>query len=232
MKKFKMKMLLNCGLAMALCIGTTEISLAQGFGVLNSLKGKGGSETVDINSLEEKQSELSNRLQAALTEITGAQLHFANALGDKEQSDQLRATIDSLSKGSTNVETLSDTVIVSGNIGKKQGELFSKMSNLNDQQKKEIQKGLIPYSKGTAHTILLGKEFGEHLKATQGALSKGSVANIAQIKNKLGLTLSLAPKMPGLGSTHVETATTLIKMAKSNKLKTDEADKALAKLEL
>jgi hypothetical protein len=224
-------MFLCFGLAMALCNGTAGISLAQGLGALGSLTGKGGG-NVDINALAEKQSTLSKRLQAALIEINGAQAHFAEALGDKEQADKLRAQNDSLSKGNTNDEALVNAVALSTNVGKIQGENLKKIGSLNEKQKQEIQKGILPYSKGTAHTALLAKEFAEHLKATQSAISKASLANAAQIKNKLGLTLSLAPKMPGLGTTHFETASTLIKTAKSNNLKVDEANKVISSMQL
>jgi hypothetical protein len=227
MKTPRLRMYLCYGLVIALCIGSTGYSFAQGLPSLKSLAGGGSGEPADINALADKQSALGKRLNAALTEIAGAQTHFAKALGNKEQADELQAVVDALAKGNTNDETLIKTSTQLETVSKEQRKRLNAINQLDANQKQEIQAGLVPYSKGTAHTVLLGKEFGEHLKAAQGAISKASVVNAAQIKDKLGLTLSLAPKLPGLGTTHAETATALIKMAKSNNLNTQEADKAM-----
>ena len=229
MRTPRLRMYLCCGLAIALCIGSTGYSFAQGLGSLKSLAGGGGG-SVDINALADNQSALAKRLNAALIEIAGAQINFAKALGNKEQADQLQLVVKSLGQGNTTEDTLCSCIASTESIGKEQAKKLGEIKQFDANQKQEIQNGLVPYSKGTAHTVLLGKEFAEHLKSTQGAMSKASVANLAEIKSKMGLTFSVAPKMPGLGTTHVETASTLIKMAKSNKLNTTEAEKTIGSL--
>jgi hypothetical protein len=215
------------GLAILLWTVFASASYAQGLGALSSIAGGG---SADVSALADKQSALMKRLQSALAETLGAQVCFQKALGNKESADKLQEAANALSKGNTDDETISRCVAVSSEADKEIANKMAAMKELDAGQKQEVQKGLVPYARGTAQTVLIGKDFAEHLKATQAAVAKASVANLAQIKSKLGTTLAVAPKMPELGTSHVNTASTLVKMAKSNKLKTDEAEKLLGSL--
>jgi hypothetical protein len=231
MKMLNWKILVCFGLAILLSTGGAGLSYAQ-LGSLSSIAGGGGGAAPDVNALADKQSALAKRLQSALIETLGAQVCFAKALGNKEQADKLQVAKDALAKGNTDDETYAKYCALTSDTDKEIAKKLSEMKQLDATQKQEIQNGLVPYAKGTAQTVLLGKDFATHLKDTQAAVSKASVANIAQIKSKLGLTLSVAPKMPELGSSHVNTATTLIKIAKSNNLKTEEPEKIVGSLSL
>jgi hypothetical protein len=215
------------GLAILLWTVFASASYAQGLGALSSIAGGG---SADVSALADKQSALMKRLQSALVETMGAQVCFEKALGNKEAADKLQEGINALSKGNTDDETISKCVAISSDADKEIGKQLATLKELNAGQKQEIQNGLVPYAKGTAQTVLVGKDFAEHLKSSQAAVSKASVANIAQVKSKLGTTLVVAPKIPDLGTSHINTATTLVKVAKSNKLKTDEAEKLLGSL--
>jgi hypothetical protein len=221
-------MLICSGLAILLFTGFAHLSHAQ-LGSLSSIAGGGGG-APDVSALVDKQAALTKRLQSALIEILAAQICFHKAFGNKVEADKLQAEKDALAKGNTNDETYAKVCALTSDTDKEIAEKLAKIKQLDATQKQEIQNGLVPYAKGTAQTVLLGKDFAAHLKDTQAAVSKASVANIAQIKSKLGLTLSVAPKVPELGTSHVNTATALIKMAKGNNLKTDDAEKALASL--
>jgi hypothetical protein len=215
------------GLAVLLWAVFASVSYAQGLGALSSIAGGG---SADVSSLADKQSALIKRLQSALAETLGAQAYFEKALGNKEKADQLQEVANALLKGNTDDDTINKGVALSTEADKEIASKLAAMKDLNAGQKQEIQNGLVPYARGTAQTVLIGKDFAEHLKNTQAAVAKASVANMAQIKSKLGTTLSVAPKIPDLGTSHVNTASTLVKIAKSNKLKTDEAEKLLGSL--
>ena len=228
MHKSYLKQMLLLGLVVMFSLGFEAKAFAFGLGSLTS--SGGGDKGVNISALADKESALKTRYTSALNEIATAQMFFAKALGNKEEADSLKIMIDSLSQGNTSDDTICKIAAQSKNISSEQAEKMKGLNKLSADQKENIVSGLLPYAKGTADTAILGKEYADHLKSTSDALKKASPTDAIQIKNKMGLTLSLAPQLPEIGKTHISTASTLVQFAKENKLDTKGAEKALENL--
>ena len=214
-------------LAVAIFLMAMIIGNAFGFG-LKSLTGDKKKEKVNVDSLVDNQSNLCKRLYTALDEINKAQEHFVNATGQKEAMEKVQQNAKLIKQGhfqdskalakiKTNTEDVNEAI-----------EKWSKEAGVLDEAKKrEIEKGLVPYAKGTANTVLLGKDFADHLNSTKSAIKQAGLSKAVTIKKKLSVTLSVAPKVPGLGSDLMGTSKTLIGLARKNKLDTKKPEDIL-----
>jgi hypothetical protein len=206
---------------------TIVIGNAFGFG-LKSLTGDKKKETVSIDSLVDKQANLVKRLYAAMKDINQAQYHFAQALGDKETADVCMQRGKTLTEGNVmDADSINQHMSATAATAELQNEQFTKASKLDAAKKRELQKGLLPYATGTAHSVLLGKEFANHLVSTKDAIQQAGITGALSVKKKLGITLSVAPNVPKLGSNLFTTANTAIKTAKNANLKIAGAQDAL-----
>lgn len=218
-------------LAIASFFMVIATSNAFGFGV-SSLMGAKKKGKIDINALADNQANLCKRLNAALIEINEAQIHFATALGAKKQMEALEQTRKLLTKGNLDKDDLSQTIGASAKVAEEQHEQLKEEKKWDVEKKRELQKGLMPYATGTAHSVLLGKEFTDHLKSTKDAIQQAGVTGAFSVKKKLGLTLYIAPKVPKLVSSLLTTANTATKIAKKEKLNVSKPEKMLANLDL
>ena len=207
---------------------TIVIGNAFGFG-LKSLTGGGKKkESVSVDSLVDNQANLVKRLYVAMKSINDAQYHFALALGDKETADVCKRRGKALGEGNVmDGDSINEHMSATANTAELQNEQFSKAAKFDAAKKQELQRGLLPYATGTAHSVLLGKEFVEHLASTKDAVKQAGISGAFSVKKKLGVTLSVAPNVPKLGSNLVTTANTAIKTAKNADLKVDGAVEAL-----
>jgi hypothetical protein len=200
---------------------------AFGFGLKN-LTGGDKKGTVSVDALVDTQANLCKRLNAALIDVTTAQRHFFLALDKKKEADRCKALSDNLAKGN-----FEDTDALAKNIDETENnavaikELLENSGKLDADKKRELQKGLVPYAKGTAHSVLLGKEFVAQLDSTKDAVKQAGITGALSVKKKLGTTIKVAPKVPTLGKNLLDTANIALKTAKKAKLKTDVAYAAL-----
>lgn len=201
------------------------IGNAAGFGKLKSITGGAKQGKVDVDALVDKQSNLCKRLYAALSQINTAQIHFLRALGNKELIEIAEQNAKSLSDPNVQDKDALIDCIASTNELNKEIEKELKKAKINDETKKrELQEGLLPYAKGTVHSVMLGKEFANHLSSTKDAVKQAGVTGALSVKKKLAVTLSVGPKVPKLGSNLLTTTNTAIKIAKKAKLNTSNAE--------
>lgn len=218
-------------LAIASFLMVIVISNAFSFGV-PSLTGGKKKGKVDISALADNQANLCKRLCAALGEINKAQYHFAKALDDKKTMESLEQTGKLLAKGNLDKDALNQTMGATANVAELQNDKLKEAKKWDASKKRELQKGLMPYATGTAHSVLLGKEFADHLKSTKDAIQQAGVTGALSVKKKLGLTLYIAPNVPKLVSNLLTTANTATKIAKKEKLNVSEPEKMLANLDI
>ena len=218
--------------AVAIFLMAMVIGNASGFG-LKDLTGGKKKENVDIDSLVDNQNNLCKRLYTALAEINKAQGHFVNATGKKEAMEKVQQNAKLIEQG--NFEDSKAIAEIRENT-EAINELLEKWSKkekvLDEAKKKEIEKGLVPYAKGTANTVILGKDFADHLKSTKTAIKQAGLSKAGTIKKKLGVTLSVAPKVPGLGSDLMGTSKTLIGLARKNKLNTKKPEEIIGDIDI
>jgi len=187
--------------------------------------------SVSIDSLADNQSRLYKRLYAALIQVNKAQLHFAKVMDDKKAIGKLELVNKLMGEGNVEDKNSIDKVVaITKDVAKAQSKQTKKVSDLDENKKRELQKGLMPYALGTAHTVQLGPEFADHLISTKDAVKGTSVTKILSVKNQLGATLKVAPKVPSLSKSLLSTTHMLIKVAKKEKLNTSNAEKALGDL--
>jgi hypothetical protein len=216
-------------LTVAMILMAIVIGNAFGFG-LKSITGGKQQGKVDVDALVDNQANLCKRLYAALGDINKAQQHFAKALGDKEAMEKLLQIAATIKKGNIEGNSLKNVVVQTGNVDKSIDAKLKEANKLDDSKKRELQKGLLPYAKGTAHSVLLGKEFADHLSSTKDAVKQAGLTGALSVKKKLAVTLSVGPKVPKLGSSLLTTANTAMKIAKKAKLDVSEPEKLLADL--
>jgi hypothetical protein len=202
------------------------IGNASGFG-LKSLTGGENKGSVSIDTLVENEANLCKRLYAALTEINTAQKHFINATGDKKLMEKAEANAKRLAEGNVQKDAITDVVARTNALNKEIEKSLKKAKNFDESKKRELQKGLVPYAKGTAHSVLLGKEFADQLNSTKDAVKQAGVTGALSLKKKLAVTLSVGPKVPKLGSNLLTTTNTAIKIAKKAKLDVSNAEAAI-----
>lgn len=205
------------------------VGSALGFG-LKSLAGGEKKDTVSVDSLVGKQADLCKRLNAALGDIMEAQIHFANAVGDKETAERLRKPAEAMKKGNIEGDELIETMAQTTNVAGLQAEQLEKAKAFDSAKKRELKKGLLPYATGTAHSVLLSKEFADQLQSVKDAIKQAGITGAFSVKKKLALTLDVAPKMPILGSNLLTTANTAIKVAKKANLDVEGANDVIADL--
>lgn len=193
------------------------VGSALGFS-LSSVTGGEKKGKVSVDSLVGKQANLCKRLNAALGDIMEAQIHFANAVGDKKTAEKLSAPAEALKKGNVEGNELVDSVAQAANVAELQAEQLEKAKAFDAAKKRELQKGLLPYATGTAHSVLLSKEFADQLQSVKGAIQQAGITGALSVKKKLAVTLDVAPKMPKLGQSLFTTASTAIKVAKREHL--------------
>ena len=196
-------------------------------------QGSAGKEgAISIDSLAESQSGLCKRLHAALVEINTAQTHFANAMGDKEAADRCLLVRESLDKGNLeDKDSIADNVATTREIAERQAKQAEKVQELDEAKKAELQKGLVPYALGTTHTVLLGKDFVNHLGSTKDIVKEAGIAGALTVKKRLDVTIAVAPRIPGLGSDLVNATSTIMDLAKRENLDTSGADEALGEMD-
>jgi hypothetical protein len=213
-----------------LFLTTIVIGNAFGFG-LKSLTGGKKNESLSVDSLVDKQANLVKRLYVALGDINLAQQHFAKALGNKEMLEAAQQLAKSIAEGNVqNSDAITEIASGTANLAEDQKLLFSKANEYDAAKKEELQKGLMPYTTGTVHSVLLGKEFMDQLNSTKDAIKQAGITGALSVKKKLAVTLDVAPNIPKLGSSLLTTANTAIKTAKEAKLNTAAAEDALGDL--
>jgi hypothetical protein len=210
---------------------TILIGNAFGFGLKNLTGGK-KKEKVNVDALVDKQSNLCKRLSTALIDITSAQEHFALALNDKRTAEACKLRGKSLAEGNlTNPDTINKHIAATKETAEKQKELLKNADKWDAAKKRELQKGLVPYATGTVHSVLLGKEFADHLNSTKDAIKQAGMTGALSVKKKLGVTLSVGPNVPRLGGELLTTSNTVIQVAKKAKLNTSDAVEKLGELD-
>lgn len=231
MKKLFLTLPVVLGVAILLvCFSTSTVFSFK-------LPALGGGEKSDgalsVDSLVERQSGLCQRLHTALLKINEAQTHFALAMNDKETADRCALIRESLEKGNLeDKDSINENVTQTGEIAEHQSKQAEEINNLDEAKKAELQKGLVPYALGTTHTVLLGKDFVGHLSSTTDALKQAGIAGALTVKQKLDVTIAVAPKVPGLGSDLVSATSTIMKLAKRENLDTSGADEALGEIDM
>lgn len=217
-------------LTLVVFFSCTLVSNAFGFGLKNLTSGN-KEKAIDIDKLVDNQNHLSKKLAVALKQINEAQSHFANALGDKKKAEECMQIAKSLDGGNT-ADELAKIVDKTSKNAEMQKEQLMKTKAFDGEKKRELQAGLVPYAKGTANSVILGKDFADHLKSTTDAVKQAGITDAMSIKKKLGITLAVAPKLPKLSESLVTTANTAMETAKKENLKTSDANDALASLDM
>jgi hypothetical protein len=205
------------------------IGNASGFR-LKSLTGGEKKGSVSVDTLVENQANLCKRLYAALGEINTAQMHFIKATGNKKLMEDAEENAKRLAEGNVQKDAITDVVARTNALNKEIEKSLKKAKNFDESKKRELQKGLLPYAKGTAHSVILGKEFADHLSSTKDAIKQAGITGALSVKKKLAVTLSVGPKVPKLGSNLLTTTNTAIKIAKKAKLDVSNAEGALGDL--
>jgi hypothetical protein len=116
------------------------------------------------------------------------------------------------------------------NTAETQDELLKNAKKMDAAKKAELQKGLKPYATGTVHSVMLGKEFANHLASSKDAVQQAGISGALSVKKKLGVTLSVAPNVPKLGNNLLTTAKTAIKIAKKENLKVTDTEDMIGDL--
>jgi hypothetical protein len=214
-------------LTVAMILMAIVIGNAFGFG-LKSIAGGKQQGKVDVDALVDKQANLCKRLHAALSEINTAQIHFAKALDNKKLKEIAEQNAKSLADPNVQDKDALIDIMARTKAANKEIDKSLKKAKIKDEEKKhELQKGLLPYAKGTAHSVLLGKEFANHLSSTKDAVKQAGVTGALSVKKKLAVTLSVGPKVPPLGSNLLSTTNTAIKIARKANLDVSNAEDAL-----
>ena len=207
-----------------------DLKNVLGGGKKEGSAGKEGAVTID--SLAESQSGLCKRLHTALMEINEAQMHFANAMDDKETADRCALIRESLDKGNLeDKDSIADNVAKTSEIAEHQTKQAQEIQELDEAKKEDLQKGLVPYARGTTHTVLLGKDFINHLTSTKDIVKEAGIAGALAVKQRLDVTIAVAPRIPGLGSDLVSATSTIMELAKRENLDTSGADEALGDMD-
>lgn len=215
-----------------LLLTTIVIGNAFGFG-LKSLTGGEKKNTISVDSLVDKQTNLVKRLYVALGDINVAQQHFAKALGNKKMLEAAQQLAKSIAEGNVqDSDAIAEIASGTANLAEDQKLLFSKANEYDSAKKKELQKGLMPYTTGTVHSVLLGKEFMDQLNSTKDAIKQSGITGAMSVKKKLAVTIDVAPNIPKLGSSLLSTANTAISVARTEKLDVSDPEKKLANLDL
>lgn len=221
-------------LSVAIFLMVMVLGNAYGFG-LKSLTGgeKNEKETLSIDSLVKNEADLCKRLYAALAEINEAQICFAKALDNKKEVDLLKSVRKSIKNGNVQdsdalIYVMSETLTAS----EAQNEKLKEMKTFDEAKKRELRKGLLPYACGTADSVLLGKEFADHLSSSKDAVKEAGITGAMKVKKKLSVTLRVAPNVPKLGSNLVATTRTAIEIAKKADIPVEDAEEAIGDLEL
>jgi len=134
---------------------------------------------------------------------------------------------ENIKKGNIEGNALNNTMGETINAAEVIAHKLEKANQWDESKKKELQKGLVPYATGTAHSVLLGKEFANNLKSAKDAIEQAGITGALSVKKKLDVTLSVAPNLPKLGQNLFTTAHTAIKVAKRENLPTEGAENAL-----
>lgn len=219
-------------LVVAIFLMTMVIGNAFGFG-LKSLTGgeKKKNKKVNIDSLVKNEADLCKRLYAALAEVNEAQISFAKALDNKKEVDLLQNLRKSILKPNLqDSDALINVMSKTSNASEAQKAKLKEIKTLDEAKKRELQKGLLPYASGTAHSVLLGKEFADHLNSSKDAVKEAGITGAMKVKKKLAITLKVGPKVPKLGSNLVSTTNTAIQIAKKADIPVDDAQKAIGDL--
>ena len=226
MKKLFLTLPVVLGVAILLVFFSTSTVFSFKLPALGG--GEKSDNALSVDSLVEKQSGLCQRLHTALLEINDAQTHFARAMEDKVTEDRCVLVREMLEKGNLeDKDSINDSVAQTSEIAEHQTKQAEEIQGLDETKKAELQKGLVPYALGTTHTVLLGKDFVGHLSSTKDAVKNAGLAGALTVKKKLDVTIAVAPKVPGLGSDLVTATSTIMKLAKKEKLDTANAEDAL-----
>ena len=182
--------------------------------------GGGGGDSVDIDALTGKQSELVKSMANALLNLSKAQAKFLEALGEKEAAIAAAMYISALEKG----EGLGkDDLEKALEQSKKSQEIINKkiaeQKVLEAQAKLIFAKGIPPYGKGVGGLALTG------LKAKQTVDSIGSNPS-PLIITKIGSLFFIAKETPTAISMFANSTGTMIDFATMNEIDTKPLEEA------
>ena len=184
----------------------------------------GGGDSVDVDALTGKQSELVKSMANALLNLSKAQAKFLEGLGEKEAAIAAGMYISALEKGEAIGK---DDLEKALEQSKKSQEIIDKkiaeQKVLEAEAKITFAKGIPPYGKGVGGLALTG------LKAKQTVDSIGSNPS-PLIITKVGSLFFIAKETPTAISMFANSTSTMMDFATMNKIDTKPLEEAKSSL--
>jgi hypothetical protein len=101
--------------------------------------------------------ELEKNFVDAVSNLSKAQVKFAEALGLKEEADKAAAVVKSMQSGSLDSSKIKDAVSTTQGNDAKLAEAMKANKPLDEKAKKTFTEGMVPYSVGMVNTGLMVK---------------------------------------------------------------------------
>ncbi len=202
---------------------TASKFLMPGAGLVTGMLGSGNSSDFNIS---DSQDQLIETLKDALADLNEAESFFAEARGDSDMAEASRLRAEKL-RGSGDIDLKG--AIEETSSSRIEGEKFEKNSGeLNDESKRAYAKGLIPYAKGISKTSTatkLAKDWLISAKAEVSSIMNPLKAN--RLRKTLKTGMMLGDTLPDFLKAVSSSSKGVFSFAKSQKLDTSEAEKAL-----
>ena len=194
-------------------------------GGLGSLLEDDSEETASMD-LPAAQIRLERTLRDALADLMEAESYFAQARGDADEAAAIKIQADTL-RGKDDV-SIKEAIELTASSRKKSAEFEADAGELSADAKALYAKGLLPFAKGVANTSKATKEAQVWLTAAQKEIS--SIKNpmkLGKLKKSLGGGMSIARTLPKFFKTLGASTKGVFSFAKTQKLNTKKAQKAL-----
>ncbi|NJB68502.1 hypothetical protein GGQ74_002175 [Desulfobaculum xiamenense] len=225
-----MKKLITLTIAGLLLVAPTHRALAFNLPSVGAANPLASTEKHDTQALSSEQESIKKDLVAALSELLDAQNQIAVAVQDKEMAAQTKVLIDTLQSGNVQDEDVERAVATTEENDKNIQEKQKSYNSLDAESKKKLAEALVPYAKGSALTVKVGKDFAQWISKAKDALAEAAPTALCSLKSKFDFGMNVGPKIPTLGSQMAGTTGELIAFCKSNDLEVSNAEDALGDL--
>ena len=201
-------------LFLASAILMSSLSHAQ-LGSLGGVLGGGGGDSSGGDALK-LQGELILGMSIAMNSFLKADAKFMSAIGLDGEAKKLLNLVE---EPSENDKKLGAKIKASGEADKKMQSFIDSGKELNDEGKKDLADGLLPYAVGMASMIKMAKVAPEFLKASADEIKNiKNPMQIVKIKKQFDLGMKTGKQVPDLFKKMGASSKKLFGFAKANKI--------------
>ena len=201
-------------LFLASAILMSSLSHAQ-LGSLGGVLGGGGGDSSGGDALK-LQGELILGMSIAMNSFLKAYSKFMSAIGLDGEAKKLLNLVE---EPSENDKKLGAKIKASGEADKKMQSFIDSGKELNDEGKKDLADGLLPYAVGMASMIKMAKVAPEFLKASADEIKNiKNPMQIVKIKKQFDLGMKTGKQVPDLFKKMGASSKKLFGFAKANKI--------------